>query len=691
MLDALSVAVWMLGRVAAGAGRMLQRLAQDRLPRRVALERRAGGRPWRRRAVTLAAPVLVVVSLVLALNQPVLELAALPVSSSVGPTRLPPLAQPSRILAADGSTLAVVHDGINRRVIPLADVPDVVRQAVVAAEDKDFWRHGGYDGKAIARALWADLRAGQVTQGGSTITQQLAKENFVGGAQTLVRKAKELLYAVALEKRLTKDQLLERYLNEVYFGSQAYGIEAAAEEFFGVHARELSLDQAALLAGLIRAPAALDPRTDPDSARVRRNEVLDAMARLGFVDPGAAAEARAKPVGVLPARPPEILSPYAVEAVKREFLANPAFGKTDAARRQALMTGGFEIRTTIDPRLQSAAETALSYVSDDLGSALVAVDPRSGAVVALADGGQAGSTDFDVATQGRRSPGSTFKPLAAVAALEAGMPQNQYLVGDGPIQLTYGGAPEPWAVDNYGGEKYGPLVLHDAVVNSVNTAFAQIGVAVGPERIADVARRLGIDVDQAMGPPDARGPAVALGGLTHGVSPLEMASAYGTFAAGGARTTPHLIAQVIGPDGKERYRARPAPQPVIDPAVNGILVDILKDAVAEGTGSAAALPAWQPLGKTGTSDEGADAWFVGAVPVLSAAVWVGHPGGVDAVPGLTGGSVAAPVWRAFMTSALRGTTPVTFPPRTADRPVLHPLDLPTPFPCTTPCAAKAAA
>jgi membrane peptidoglycan carboxypeptidase len=635
--------------------------------------------------------VVVVVALLVALNGPVLEVAALPLSPSVAPARLPPLEQRSTILAADGSTLAVVHDGINRRVIPLSDVPDVVRQAVVAAEDKDFWRHHGYDGKAMARALLADVEARGVTQGGSTITQQLAKQNFVGGAQSLARKAKELLYAVALEKRLTKDQLLERYLNQVYFGSQAYGIEAAAEEFFGLDATQLSLEQAALLAGLIRAPTALDPRTDPGSARARRNEVLDAMARLGFVTPDVAASARAAPIDVLPARPVDVEWPFVVEAVKREFLANPAFGRTEAERRRALMTGGFQIRTTLDPHAQAAAETALSYVSDDLGSALVAVDPRSGAILALDDGGQAGTTQFDVATQGRRSPGSTFKPLAAVAALEAGMPQNQYLVGDGPIELSYPGAPEPWAVDNYGGERYGPVPLRDAVVNSINTAFAQIGVAVGPAKIADVARRLGIDVDQAMGPPDARGPAVALGGLSHGVSPLEMASAYATFAAGGVRTTPHLIAQVLGPDGKERYHAQPAPQPVLDPAVNGILVDILEDAVADGTGSAAALPAWQPLGKTGTSDQGADAWFVGAVPVLSAAVWVGHPSSVEAVPGLTGGSVAAPVWRAFMTAALRGTTPVTFPPRTADRKVVHPLDLPTPRACTTACSTGTAA
>lgn len=269
------------------------------------------------------------------------------------------------------------------------------------------------------------------------------------------------------------------------------------------------------------------------------------------------------------------------------------------------------------------------------------------------------------------------------------MPQTQYLVGDGPIQLSYRGAPEPWWVDNFDGSSHGPVALADAVIDSVNTAFAQIGVAVGAAKIADVAHRLGIDVERAMGPPETRGPALALGGLNNGVSPLELASAYATFAAGGTHTPPYLIAQVVDPEGRELYKAQPAPQPVVDEAVNGILVDILQDAVAEGTGSAAALPDWEPLGKTGTSEKGADAWFVGATPVLSAAVWVGHPDSAEPVRGLTGGSVAAPIWETFMTAALRGSKPVTFPPRSADRPATRPLDLPVARPCTSRCAEAA--
>jgi membrane peptidoglycan carboxypeptidase len=639
----------------------------------------------RPRLAVLGVALAIVVAGAAFLFGPVLHLVARPLASSLANKGLPPLEERSAVLAADASTLAVLHDGINRRVVSLDEVPEVMRHAVLAAEDKDFWDHRGYDLTAMVRAMRANLQAREVTQGGSTISQQVAKQNFVGGEKSVVRKAKEVLYAVALEQRLAKEQMFERYLNQVYFGSQAYGVAAAADEFFGIDIKDVSLEQAALLAGVIRAPAALDPRTDPESATARRNQVLRAMANEGFISGEAASEASARPIEVLPARPAQVSDPFVVEAAKREFLTNPAFGETVEERQRLLLAGGLQIETTVDPSLQEAAKTALGYVSDDLGSALVAVDPRSGAVLAVHDSGLAGEGHFDVATQGQRGPGSTFKPLAAAAALEAGMPQSQFLVGDGPIELTYRGAPGPWGVENFAEADHGPVLLADAVINSVNTAFAQIGVALGPDKIADVARRMGIDVDRAMGPPEARGPAVALGGLRHGVSPLEMASAYATFASGGSRIPPYVIARVVGPDGQELYKAQPAPQPVLDRAVNGILVEILQEAVAEGTGVRASLPGWVPLGKTGTSEEGADAWFVGAVPVLSAAVWVGNPTSTEPIPGLTGGQVAAPVWREFMRAALRGTAPVNFPPRTADRPVIRPLDLPTARPCTTAC------
>jgi penicillin-binding protein 1A len=400
------------------------------------------------------------------------------------------------------------------------------------------------------------------------------------------------------------------------------------------------------------------------------------MAEAGYLSGPAAAAATAAPLGVVPPRPPENPEPFVVEAVKREFLANPAFGATEEDRRRLLHTGGLRIQTTVDPSLQEAARAATRWVPESLGSALVAVDPRSGGIVALYDGGTAGTGHFDVATQGSRQPGSTFKPLVAAAALEAGMPEGQQLVGNGPIELDYPGAPEPWQVDNFDAHDFGWVGLREAVTDSVNTAFAQLGVALGPDRIASMAQRLGIDVERALGPPASRGPSMALGGLTHGVSPLELASAYATFAAGGWRAAPHVIEQEVAPDGRELYRAQPATEVVLDRAVNGAVVDILQDAVATGTGTAAALPGWEVLGKTGTSEGAADAWFVGAVPVLSTAVWVGRPDSEEPIPGVTGGSVSAPIWRAFMAEALQGEKPVRFDQPTTKRSSVSPLPLP---------------
>ena len=632
---------------------------------------------------------LLLVAAVPELSSAAVRLAARPATSAVASRSWPALDLPSTVAAADGTRLALLHDGVNRRYVALDGIPEVVRQAVIAAEDNRFWSHGGYDPGALGRAAIANLQARGVAQGGSTITQQRAKQNFVGDQATVVRKGKELLYAVALEQRHTKEELLERYLNQVYFGAGAYGVAAAAEEFFGVDVQQLTAPQAALLAGLIRAPAALDPRAAPDAAAARRNDVLRAMGAAGHLPAPEVAAGVAQPLQVQPPRPPEIREPFVVEAVKREFLANPAFGATEDDRRRLLLTGGLRIETSIQPRLQAAARAATRWVPETLGSALVAVDPRSGQVVALHGGGAAATGQFDVATQGSRQPGSTFKPLVAAAALEAGMPESQEMVGDGPVQLDYGGAPAPWRVDNFDGEDYGTIDLRGAVVDSVNTAFAQLGVALGVDRITKMAARMGIDVNRALGPPESRGPSIALGGLTRGVSPLELASAYATFAAGGSHVTPYFIERVLDRNGQELHRARPAPQPVLDGAVNAAMVDMLQEAVTEGTGAAAALPAWDVVGKTGTSDGPADAWFVGAVPVLSTTVWVGRPDSDKPVPGLTGGSVSAPIWRSFMVEALRGTPPVDFPTATTKRPAVAPIKLPEARPCNAETCPKA--
>jgi penicillin-binding protein 1A len=542
--------------------------------------------------------------------------------------------------------LTLLPGGPNREVLALDEIPDVVKDMVVAVEDQRFWDHSGWDGGGMLRAAMANVRAGEVAQGGSTISQQLAKENFAGNDRTLVRKAEELLYAVALEDRYDKPQLLEHYLNQVYLGSRAYGVAAAAREYFGVSVAGLSPDQAALLVGLIRSPASLDPRVHPEAARARRDAVLRIAANQGVLEPGAAETLAAVPIELVPPSP-QATDLLLSGAVGRELLAEPALGATVEERAEHLATGGLQIETSIDPGLQEAATRAVNDGLSPwpgLGGALAAVDPQRGEVVALVGVNPPGTESFDLAAQGRRQPGSALKPLAAIAALEAGLGSDQELAGDGPVELEYAGG-RRWTIDNFGGADHGSVNLEEALVSSVNTAFAQVAVATGAEPIVDVARRLGIDVEAAMGPANERGPSLALGALSRGVSPLEMASTYGALAAGGRHTASTIVTRVVDGHGRELLRRVPQPRPVLDPVVAATVTGFLQQAVDEGTGGEARLPGWQPAGKTGTSQQHADAWFVGAVPTLSVATWLGHPDAAQPVRRLTGGSTAAPVWR----------------------------------------------
>jgi len=573
---------------------------------------------------------------------------------------LPPLDERSTVVAADGTVLGTLHKGVNRTVVSLDDVPSLARRLVILAEDQRFWNHDGYDMRGMLRAVSANLRSREVAQGGSTITQQLAKQNFTGSGRNVFRKMRELVHAVALEHDFTKEELLERYLNQVYFGAGAYGIAAAAEEYFGVAVGELSVAQAALLAGLIRSPVTIDPRGDPKEARRLRNLILEAAAGADVLDGAEAARVRAEPVVLQPPRPQDL--PPIVDAVVRSFLADPVFGPNRRERASRLFTGGLRIRTTIDPRLQGAAEDAVVAAMDGgaPGAALAVVDPGTGEIRALASAGPPEVASLDLATQARRQPGSAIKPLVALAALDAGLPTWQGLAGSGPVTFDVG--PEPWRVDNYDERDHGTVDLRKALVSSVNTAFAQLGVALGPDAVARVAGKAGIDVEAAMGPPDARGPSVALGGLHRGVSPLELASAYGVFATGGLHARPTMVARVLDPHGDIVYRHRPRMKRTASEAEAVTVREILQEAVEEGTGKKARLPGWPVAGKTGTTQSSADAWFVGVLPGVAAAAWVGHPTEAVPMPDRTGGSLAAPLWRYFMIRALEGAVSMPFPP-----------------------------
>lgn len=599
--------------------------------------------------------------------------------STVDRSPFDPLAQRSVVVAADASPLGVVHGGENRRVVPLDDVPPIAQRLVAIAEDRRFYEHKGYDQAAIIRAAVANARSGVVSQGASTITQQLVKQNLVGADRSPLRKVRELVLTVAVERTTTKRQLLARYLNEVYFGNGAYGIAAAAETFFGTTAAELRPEQAALLAVLIRAPTRLDPWRDPAGVRGRRNALLRAAVAEGALEPGKARAAAASELGVLPEpRRPGIVDADLMRAVEAEIAARPELGSTPAERLRRFRSGGWSVETTIDPAIQHATREAAWNGAERMGvsgAAIAVVEPGTGRIRALASRRPPTLEHLELATAGRRQPGSAFKPLAAVAALEAGLDPSLPL--EGRNGATYHLLPEDWEVHNFAGADHAGVDLATALRDSVNSAFAQVGVAVGAGGLADVAGRLGIDVPAALGTPPERGPAIALGGVRHGVTPLEMAGAYAAMADDGRYVRPTLIERIVGHDGREILGRAPDRTPAVDPAVNARVRSILQEAVAAGTGTQAALPGWAAFGKTGTSQDRADAWFAGAVPGLAAAVWIGDPQARTPMPTATGGTVAAPLWRDVMATALAGRVPATFP-AAGELPPRRPVALPVP-------------
>jgi penicillin-binding protein 1A len=575
-----------------------------------------------------------------------------------------PLPLRSQIRASDGSLLATLFEE-NRVQVSSAEIPKVVKDAVVAVEDARFWEHSGVDAKAIARAAIANWAHGSTVQGGSTITQQLAKLMYFPKAErTLKRKLAEARVAMRLEQTHSKEEILTMYLNRAYFGSGAYGIGAAAETYFRSKPSKLTLPQAALLAGVIHAPGTLNPFDDPKASLQRRTYVLQRMRQERMISVADETAASKQPIGLTKRQPPPgtLRYPYFVEFVKQQVLADPAFGATAEERAHALFNGGLQITTTIDRRMQDAAEDAVASTlpyPGDPEAALVAIDPRTGAVRAMVGGRNFDKAQFNLAYQGRRQAGSAFKPFVLAAALEQGIrPDKRY--GSSPTTLRYGpGNALTWKVNNYDGVGHGFITLRQGMINSVNGVYARLVLDVGPSSVVDVAHRLGIASTL-----DAI-PSIALGGLRVGVSPFEMASAYSSFANMGVHMPGHGVAKAIGPDGKAVFdETKLKGTQAVDAGVAYTINDVLQDVVQRGTGRRAQIG--RPLaGKTGTTEEYHDAWWVGYTPDLVTAIWVGHRRGqisMRNVRGVTvvGGSFPSQIFRAFMTKALAGVPPHGF-------------------------------
>ncbi len=579
------------------------------------------------------------------------------------------LDQTSSVYAADGTLLAILHDEIDRTIVTLEQVPVHVRDAVITAEDRRFWEHEGYDVQGIARALVQNAEEGDFSQGGSTITQQLAKSE-VGADLSIQRKLAELAYALALERQFSKEEILERYLNQVYFGAGAYGIAAAAVEFFGVNVELLTIEQGATLAGMIRNPSTSDPRRNPDVAVQRRNATLEGMGDLGYLQPTVAQDLQSLPLSVIPQVNEDPLDPYIAEAVKQEFYDNPVFGATRLERNELLLNGGLRIFTSFDPRLQALAQQAvLDHLPNAAPTAaLASVDPRTGQIRAIFGGTDFNVEQFNFATQGRRQPGSSFKPIVMATALEMGFPLDLPLSGASPALFPTGDEWEEEGVENYGGASYGVVDLQSALIRSINTAFAQLVLIVGIDNALETGQQMGIDVEAASA--GVHNPSIALGGFSNGVTPLEMASAYGTFAFAGAHVPASLIDRVETADGTVIFERNSAPHQVFSSATNEAMISTMQSVVTGGTATRAQVDGWRVGGKTGTAQTNADAWFIGYTPVLSTAVWMGHPEGRIPMPGETGGNVPARIFRQFMTAALEGIEPIPFPQvaPNADRP-----------------------
>jgi penicillin-binding protein 1A len=569
------------------------------------------------------------------------------------------------VYAGDGHTiLAVLRGSQSRVLVQSQDISGFMKQAIVATEDKRFYEHRGVDVRGMGRALWADIRHKGAVQGGSTITQQFVKNELTGGARSITRKLKEAALAWQLEQRWSKDKILTAYLNTIYFGNGAYGVERAARTYFGHSAKKLTLPESALLAGIPEDPSLYDPVAHPRTARTRRATVLGLMLQQGVI---AAADYRRALRAPMP-KPQDVhlsgvrgLAPYFGEYVKSQLIER--FG----AKR--VFGSGFRVYTTINFKLQALARAAIHKwlpSPDGPQAALVALNPHTGAVLAMYGGNSFNQSQFNLAVQGVRQPGSAFKPFVLATALRQGISPLTTFVSH-PVSIFLGN--RYWYVHNYEGEYLGTINLVKAISASDNSVFAQLTKTVGPAHVVDTAHALGITS------PLQKYFGIGLG--VEAVNPLEMARAYSSFANGGYRVDgkvfgdePRAITKIENDKGGVVYANTPVPHQVLSSAEDEVLTQLLQGVITSGTGTKAALPDRPAAGKTGTTENYGDAWFVGYTPQLVAAIWVGYPNGLrpmrtefHGLP-VAGGTFPALIWKSFMEAALSAmhARPETFSP-----------------------------
>ncbi len=582
-------------------------------------------------------------------------------SGKVGPL-LKKLDQPTQIYDSNGNYLDTLglHD---RRLAKLSEVPKTLIRAIITTEDRTFYDNAGVDLQSIGRAFLSNVDSGQVEQGGSTITQQLIKNRFFKNPKRdLNRKIREAVLAVRLNDEWSKNHILEEYMNTVYFGQGSYGVKAAAERFFGTPLEKLDLAQSALLAGLIRNPEGTNPFLHPNEALVRRTSVLTQMVKQHYI---TRAQMNAAAVVPLPtALPAAEFGPdnYYVDWVKNLLLDDPRLGATPTERYNKVMLGGLRVDTAYDPRSELLAQAAVTSTLPDnrFTAALAAMDPTNGDVKAIVAGPGFDRSQFNLATMPApygRQPGSTFKAIVLAAALENGFSVKDTVDGSSPCTLKIKNLKvdpaNPIRTRNAEGSG-GVQSLRNATVNSVNCAYFRLGAAVGLSKIVEMAKRLGVT--------HPLNPYYSLSiGSSDGVSPLDMATVFATFDADGVRHDPVFIKKVEDADGNVIFENKGEGVRAIDPQIARTVTDVLRGVITSGTGKRAQLYLQMAAGKTGTTDEKRNAWFVGYTPQLVAAVWMGDPAAytpmlnVGKLGAVYGGTYPAIIWQKFVSSSLAGT------------------------------------
>lgn len=553
----------------------------------------------------------------------------------------------SQVFDINGDLICNLHLEENRLPIKLDKMPKDLQNAFIAVEDARFYSHCGVDPIGILRAAVVNITAGSVSEGGSTITQQLAKNAYLSQERTLKRKIQEVFLALQIESQYTKDEILEMYLNQIYFGQGAYGVQAAAKTYFNKNAEELTLPECAMLAGIPKSPNYYSPFNNLKASKNRQEVVLNQMVKYQYIDSETAAKAKAANIELADragAKSRQLAS-YFVDYVTQILIEK--YGA------DAVYKDGLKVYTTLDLNMQKAAEAAIKQLpvqrtdKNNIAQpqvALVAIDPHTGHVKAMVGG--RGDDHFNRATMAERQPGSAWKPFVYLAAIDSGMSPNTTIRD---AQLTIG----KWSPKNYSGGYSGTVTLRHALTHSLNIPAVKLAQQIGMEKVLNYAQDMGISTLVFSGAVNDCNLASALGGLTRGVTPLEMASAYGVFATGGVLTEPMVIVKVVNRDGKVLEENMTAQgKEVISPRSAYIVTDMMKDVVTHGTGVRANIgrPA---AGKTGTTDNNRDAWFVGFTPDISASVWIGVDSG-NASTGYTGGTMPAAIWRDFMRVAVKG-------------------------------------